>query len=75
MLAPYNDADGEFDPARVQQVLAETTSGLDIRCALLGAGEWLRSNDLSRQFAPSSAATTALEVEPDLARFRLDFTP
>jgi tRNA-splicing ligase RtcB len=31
MLAPYKDADGELDPARVQQTLAETTAGLDIR--------------------------------------------
>jgi RNA-splicing ligase RtcB len=31
MLRPYKDAEGELDPARVQQVLAETTAGLDIR--------------------------------------------
>jgi tRNA-splicing ligase RtcB (3'-phosphate/5'-hydroxy nucleic acid ligase) len=31
MLAPYKDADGELDPARVQRVLAESTTGLDIR--------------------------------------------
>jgi RNA-splicing ligase RtcB len=31
MLAPYRDSDGELDPARVQQTLAETTGGLDIR--------------------------------------------
>jgi RNA-splicing ligase RtcB len=31
MLAPYKDADGELDPARVQQTLAQTTAGLDIR--------------------------------------------
>jgi tRNA-splicing ligase RtcB len=31
MLRPYKDADGEIDPARMQQVLAETTAGLDIR--------------------------------------------
>ena len=31
MLAPYKDAEGLIDPARVQQVLAETTGGLDIR--------------------------------------------
>jgi tRNA-splicing ligase RtcB (3'-phosphate/5'-hydroxy nucleic acid ligase) len=31
MLAPYRDAEGDIDPARVQQVLAETTGGLDIR--------------------------------------------
>lgn len=42
--------------------------------ALLGAGEWLRSNDLSRQFAASAAGAT-VESEPDLARFRLNFAP
>ncbi len=31
MLAPYKDAEGELDPARVRQALAETTVGLDIR--------------------------------------------
>ena len=31
MLRPFKDADGELDPARVQQTLAETTAGLDIR--------------------------------------------
>ena len=31
MLKPYKDAEGLMDPARVQQSLAETTAGLDIR--------------------------------------------
>lgn len=31
MLAPYRDAEGDIDPLRVKQVLAETTGGLDIR--------------------------------------------
>jgi len=31
MLRPYKNAEGEIDPARVQQALAETTAGLDIR--------------------------------------------
>jgi tRNA-splicing ligase RtcB len=31
MLAPFKDADGEIDPARVQQVMKETTGDLDIR--------------------------------------------
>ena len=30
-MRPYKDAEGELAPARVQQVRAETTSGLDIR--------------------------------------------
>jgi hypothetical protein len=31
MLAPYKDAEGELDPARVQETLAACTAGLDIR--------------------------------------------
>jgi tRNA-splicing ligase RtcB len=31
MLRPYKDAEGSLDPARVQQVLAGTTAGLDVR--------------------------------------------
>ena len=31
MLAPYRDAEGDIDPSRVKEVLAETTAGLDIR--------------------------------------------
>ena len=31
MLRPYRDADGELDPARVRQALADTTAGLDVR--------------------------------------------
>jgi tRNA-splicing ligase RtcB (3'-phosphate/5'-hydroxy nucleic acid ligase) len=31
MLRPYKDAEGDIDPARVRQVMAETTAGLDIR--------------------------------------------
>lgn len=31
MMAPYRDADGELDPARVQRLIAESTAGLDIR--------------------------------------------
>jgi tRNA-splicing ligase RtcB (3'-phosphate/5'-hydroxy nucleic acid ligase) len=31
MLAPFRDADGEMDPARVKEVMEETTAGLDIR--------------------------------------------
>ena len=31
MLRPFKDAEGLIDPARVQQALAETTGGLDIR--------------------------------------------
>lgn len=31
MLAPYRDAEGELDPEKVRQVLAEATPGLDVR--------------------------------------------
>ncbi|HYP16757.1 MAG TPA: RtcB family protein [Opitutus sp.] len=31
MLAPFRDADGDIEPARIKQVMAETTGGLDIR--------------------------------------------
>jgi tRNA-splicing ligase RtcB len=31
MLAPYRDSEGKFDPSRVQQAMAETTAGFDIR--------------------------------------------
>jgi hypothetical protein len=31
MLAPFRDAEGDIDPSRIQEVLAETTGGLDIR--------------------------------------------
>jgi tRNA-splicing ligase RtcB (3'-phosphate/5'-hydroxy nucleic acid ligase) len=31
MLAPYRDAEGDIDPSRVKEVMAETTAGLDIR--------------------------------------------
>jgi len=31
MLAPYRDAEGNLDPGRIRQSLAETTAGLDIR--------------------------------------------
>jgi tRNA-splicing ligase RtcB len=31
MLAPFRDAEGDIDPSRIKEVLAETTGGLDIR--------------------------------------------
>ena len=31
MLKPFRDAEGDIDPARVRQTLAETTAGLDVR--------------------------------------------
>ena len=61
MLAPFKDADGEIDPARVQQVLAETTGGLDIR--------WYNgAPDLSESPLGYKDAT---KVKAQIARFGL----
>jgi RNA-splicing ligase RtcB len=61
MLAPYKDADGELDPARVQQVLAQTTAGLDIR--------WFSgAPDLSESPLGYKDAT---KVKAQIARFAL----
>ena len=61
MLRPYKDADGELDPARVQQVLAETTAGLDIR--------WFSGTpDLSESPLGYKDAT---KVKAQIARFDL----
>ena len=61
MLRPYKDADGELDPARVQQVLAETTAGLDIR--------WFSGTpDLSESPLGYKDAT---KVKAQIARFGL----
>ncbi len=61
MMRPYKDADGEVDPARIQQVLAETTGGLDIR--------WFGgSPDLSESPLGYKDAT---KVKAQIARFGL----
>lgn len=61
MLRPYKDADGELDPARVQQVLAETTAGLDVR--------WFSGTpDLSES---PLAYKDATKVKAQIDRFRL----
>lgn len=61
MLAPYKDAEGEIDPSRVQQVLAETTGGLDIR--------WFNgAPDLSESPLGYNDAT---KVKSQIERFRL----
>ncbi|HVZ64141.1 MAG TPA: RtcB family protein [Opitutaceae bacterium] len=61
MLAPYKDAEGEIDPARVQQVLAETTAGLDIRW--FGGAPDLSESPL--------AYKDATKVKAQIARFGL----
>jgi len=61
MLAPYKDAEGEIDPARVQQVLAETTGGLDIRW--FGGAPDLSESPL--------AYKDATKVKAQIARFGL----
>ncbi len=61
MLAPYKDADGELDPARVQKAIAETTTGLDIR--------WFGgAPDLSES---PIAYKDATKVKAQIARFNL----
>ncbi|HWL15104.1 MAG TPA: RtcB family protein [Opitutus sp.] len=61
MLAPFRDADGEIEPARVKQVLAETTGGLDIR--------WFNgAPDLSETPLGYRDAT---KVKAQIERFRL----
>jgi len=61
MLAPYRDTDGKIDPGRVQQALAETTAGLDIR--------WYSgSPDLSESPLGYKDAT---KVKAQIARFGL----
>ncbi len=61
MLAPYKDADGELDPARVQQALATSTAGLDIRW--FGGAPDLSESPL--------AYKDATKVKAQIARFGL----
>jgi tRNA-splicing ligase RtcB (3'-phosphate/5'-hydroxy nucleic acid ligase) len=61
MLRPYKDADSELDPARVKQVLAETTAGLDIRW-------YCGAPDLSESPLGYKDAT---KVKAQIARFGL----
>lgn len=61
MLAPFRDADGDIDPARVKQVLAETTGSLDIR--------WFNgAPDLSESPLGYKDAT---KVKAQIEKFRL----
>ena len=61
MLKPYKDAEGELDPLRVQQVLAEATAGLDIRW--FGGAPDLSESPL--------AYKDATKVKAQIARFGL----
>ena len=61
MLAPFKDADGELDPARVQQTIMQTTAGLDIRW--FGGAPDLSESPL--------AYKDATKVKSQIARFGL----
>jgi RNA-splicing ligase RtcB len=61
MLRPYKDADGELDPARVQQTIAAATAGLDIRW--FGGAPDLSESPL--------AYKDATKVKSQIARFNL----
>ena len=61
MLRPYKDADGEIEPARVKEVLASVTEGLDVR--------WFNgAPDLSESPLGYKDAT---KVKAQIARFGL----
>jgi tRNA-splicing ligase RtcB len=70
MLRPFKDADGELDPARVKQALAETTAGLDVRW-FSGAPDLSESplgykdaTKVKAQIARFGLATVVGEIEP-----------
>ena len=70
MLRPYKDADGEIDPARVQQVLAENTAGLDIRwyCGTPDLSEsplaYKDATKVKAQIAQFGLANVVGEIQP-----------
>ncbi len=70
MLRPYKDVEGNLDPARVQQVLAEVTSGLDIRwfCGGPDLSEsplgYKDATKVKAQIARYGLATLAGEIHP-----------
>jgi tRNA-splicing ligase RtcB (3'-phosphate/5'-hydroxy nucleic acid ligase) len=70
MLRPYKDADGELDPARVQQVLAENTAGLDVRwyCGAPDLSEsplgYKDATKLKAQIEQFSLANVVGEIQP-----------
>lgn len=70
MLRPYKDVDGEIDPARVQQVLAENTAGLDIRwfCGAADLSEsplgYKDATKVKAQIAQFGLAQVVGEIQP-----------
>lgn len=70
MLKPYKDAEGAIDPARVQQSLAETTAGLDIRwfCGGPDLSEsplgYKDATKVKAQIARFGLATVVGEIQP-----------
>jgi len=70
MLKPYKDADGLLDPARVQQALATSTSGLDIRwfCGGPDLSEsplgYKDATKVKAQIARFGLATVVGEIQP-----------
>jgi len=70
MLAPYRDADGELDPARVRQTLAASTAGLDIRwyCGAPDLSEsppaYKDASKVKDQIARFGLATVVGEIQP-----------
>lgn len=70
MLRPFKDVDGELDPARVKQALAETTAGLDVRW-FSGAPDLSESplgykdaTKVKAQIARFGLATVVGEIQP-----------
>ncbi len=70
MLRPYKDSDGEIDPSRVRQVLAENTAGLDIRwfCGTPDLSEsplaYKDASKVKAQIAQFNLATVVGEIQP-----------
>lgn len=70
MLRPFKDAEGELDPARVRQVLAENTAGLDIRwfCGAPDLSEsplgYKDATKVKAQIAQFNLAAVVGEIQP-----------
>jgi len=70
MLAPFKDADGELDPARVRAALAQTTAGLDIRwfCGAPDLSEsplgYKDATKVKAQIAQFGLASVVGEIQP-----------
>lgn len=70
MLAPFKDANGDLDPARVRDTLAHTTAGLDIRwfCGAPDLSEsplgYKDATKVKAQIARFGLATVVGEIQP-----------